>query len=112
MTLQRLAANKGPLGSAGFTNIEVAQKNLVRILSAGISYDSGHVVMCSPQGRALLSRLQELKAKGVQLKISSGMIDSSELSALDKHSQLSLPLHYTFCVTVFKHAAAKLRLLS
>ncbi|KAK9541320.1 hypothetical protein VZT92_001373 [Zoarces viviparus] len=38
------------------------------------------------QGRALLSRLQGLKAKGIQLKISSGMIDSTELSMLAKHN--------------------------
>ncbi|XP_030298164.1 inactive phospholipase D5 isoform X2 [Sparus aurata] len=37
------------------------------------------------QGRALLSKLQGLKARGVNLKISSGIIDSTELSALDKH---------------------------
>ncbi|KAF7665588.1 hypothetical protein LDENG_00138820 [Lucifuga dentata] len=38
------------------------------------------------QGRALLSRLQGLKAIGIQLKISSGMIDSTELSTLDRHN--------------------------
>ncbi|KAF1375528.1 hypothetical protein PFLUV_G00221140 [Perca fluviatilis] len=38
------------------------------------------------QGRALLSRLQGLKAKGIQLKISSGMIDSTELGMLAKHN--------------------------
>ncbi|XP_041803865.1 inactive phospholipase D5-like [Chelmon rostratus] len=38
------------------------------------------------QGRALLSRLQGLKAKGIQLKISSGMIDSAELGTLAKHN--------------------------
>ncbi|KAI3362775.1 hypothetical protein L3Q82_001828 [Scortum barcoo] len=38
------------------------------------------------QGRALLSRLQGLKARGVQLKISSGMIDSTELATLAKHN--------------------------
>ncbi|XP_056292233.1 inactive phospholipase D5-like [Pseudoliparis swirei] len=38
------------------------------------------------QGRALLSRLQGLKAKGIQLKISSGMIDSNELVMLAKHN--------------------------
>ncbi|XP_068423840.1 inactive phospholipase D5-like isoform X2 [Clinocottus analis] len=38
------------------------------------------------QGRALLSRLQGLKAKGIQLKISSGMIDSTELELLAKHN--------------------------
>ncbi|XP_011601427.2 inactive phospholipase D5-like isoform X2 [Takifugu rubripes] len=38
------------------------------------------------QGRALLSRLQGLKSKGVQLKISSGMIDSTELAVLEKKS--------------------------
>ncbi|XP_073338624.1 inactive phospholipase D5-like [Pagrus major] len=37
------------------------------------------------QGRALLSKLQGLKARGVNLKISSGIIDSTELSTLDKH---------------------------
>ncbi|XP_062257031.1 inactive phospholipase D5-like isoform X1 [Platichthys flesus] len=38
------------------------------------------------QARALLSRLQGLKAKGVQLKISSGMIDSTELKTLARHN--------------------------
>ncbi|XP_039994848.1 inactive phospholipase D5-like [Xiphias gladius] len=38
------------------------------------------------QGRALLSRLQGLKAKGIQLKISSGMIDSTELRTLARHN--------------------------
>ncbi|KAM4591634.1 inactive phospholipase D5-like [Odontesthes bonariensis] len=38
------------------------------------------------QGRALLSRLQGLKNKGVQLKISSGMINSTELDILIKHN--------------------------
>lgn len=62
-------------------------------------------MMCFPQGRALLSRLQGLKAKRVQLKISSGMIDSTELDTLAKHSQLLRSLCSTFCVLVFKHAA-------
>uniref|UniRef100_A0A3Q1I884 PLD phosphodiesterase domain-containing protein n=1 Tax=Anabas testudineus TaxID=64144 RepID=A0A3Q1I884_ANATE len=39
------------------------------------------------QGRALLSRLQGLKAKGIQLKISSGLSgNSSELGILAKHN--------------------------
>lgn len=38
------------------------------------------------QGRALLSRLQGLKAKGIQLKISSGLIDSTELNTLARHN--------------------------
>ncbi|KAG8000249.1 Inactive phospholipase D5, partial [Nibea albiflora] len=38
------------------------------------------------QGRALLSRLQGLKAKGIHLKISSGMINSTELDTLAKHN--------------------------
>ncbi|XP_040906132.1 inactive phospholipase D5-like [Toxotes jaculatrix] len=38
------------------------------------------------QGRALLSRLQGLKARGIQLKISSGMIDSTELRTLARHN--------------------------
>ncbi|XP_072293172.1 inactive phospholipase D5-like [Eucyclogobius newberryi] len=37
------------------------------------------------QGRALLSRLQGLKARGIQLRISSEMIDSSELTSLGRH---------------------------
>uniref|UniRef100_A0AAV2JNK3 PLD phosphodiesterase domain-containing protein n=1 Tax=Knipowitschia caucasica TaxID=637954 RepID=A0AAV2JNK3_KNICA len=37
------------------------------------------------QGRALLSRLQGLKTRGIQLRISSGTIDSSELMALGRH---------------------------
>ncbi|XP_028324712.1 inactive phospholipase D5 [Gouania willdenowi] len=37
------------------------------------------------QGRALLSKLQGLKSKGVNLKISSGMTDSTELETLAKH---------------------------
>lgn len=39
------------------------------------------------QGRALLSRLQGLKARGIQLKISSDvqLMDSPELKTLDKH---------------------------
>uniref|UniRef100_A0A3P8RSD4 PLD phosphodiesterase domain-containing protein n=1 Tax=Amphiprion percula TaxID=161767 RepID=A0A3P8RSD4_AMPPE len=57
-------------------------------------------------GRALLSRLQGLKAKGVQLKISSGMIDSTELKILAKHCQLSLLLFHTICLFASKHAAA------
>lgn len=68
--------------------------------------------MCFPQGRALLSRLQGLKAKGIQLRISSGMIDSTELRTLAKHSQRSLSLYYTFCVSVFKHVAALVCLFS
>ncbi|KAM3862549.1 inactive phospholipase D5-like [Diretmus argenteus] len=43
------------------------------------------------QGRALLSRLQGLKAKGIQLKISSGMIDSAELRTLARHNA---EIHY------------------
>ncbi|XP_071336246.1 inactive phospholipase D5-like [Trachinotus anak] len=38
------------------------------------------------QGRALLSRLQGLKAKGIQLKISSEMNDSTELRMLASHN--------------------------
>ncbi|XP_070772429.1 inactive phospholipase D5-like [Enoplosus armatus] len=38
------------------------------------------------QGRALLSRLQGLNAKGIKLKISSGMIDSTELRTLARHN--------------------------
>ncbi|KAM4607433.1 inactive phospholipase D5 [Polymixia lowei] len=51
------------------------------------------------QGRALLSRLQGLKAKGVQLKISSGMIDSAELKTLAKHSA---EVHYVNTTALIK----------
>ncbi|XP_056148155.1 inactive phospholipase D5-like [Lampris incognitus] len=43
------------------------------------------------QGRELLSRLQELNAKGVQLKISSEMINSTELKSLASHNA---EIHY------------------
>lgn len=81
------------------------QKNHVWAQRAWISCDSRGLMMCFPQGRALLSRLQGLKAKRIQLKISSGMIDSTELDTLAKHSQLLLSLCSTFCVSVFKQAA-------
>ncbi|XP_046885983.1 inactive phospholipase D5-like [Hypomesus transpacificus] len=38
------------------------------------------------QGRALLYKLMGLKAKKVNLKIASGMIESAELKSLDRHS--------------------------
>lgn len=45
--------------------------------------------VCCPQGRALLSRLQGLKARGIQLKISSGLSgNSTELETLARYSQL------------------------
>ncbi|XP_034537805.1 inactive phospholipase D5-like [Notolabrus celidotus] len=43
------------------------------------------------QGKALLSRLQGLKAKGIQLKISSGNINSTELKTLAKYNA---EIHY------------------
>ncbi|KAM6997399.1 inactive phospholipase D5 [Tautogolabrus adspersus] len=43
------------------------------------------------QGKALLSRLQGLNAKGIQLKISSGMINSTELDTLAKYKA---EIHY------------------
>lgn len=62
--------------------------------------------MCFHQGRALLSRLQGLKAKGIQLKISSGMIDSTELDTLEKKkSQRQLSVY-----SLSKIAAAYLSL--
>lgn len=89
------------------------QKNGVWIESAWISCDSNRdLVMCFPQGRALLSRLQGLKAKGIQLKISSGMIDSTELDTLSKHSQLLLSLYDTFCMSAFKTVVTYLTVLS
>lgn len=64
----------------------------VLLLAAGVTT----LCVVSPQGRALLARLQGLKAKGIQLKISSGMIDSAELDALAKHCQHSPLLCHTF----------------
>ncbi|KAM6956214.1 inactive phospholipase D5 [Aplochiton taeniatus] len=65
------------------------------------------------QGRALLSKLHGLKARGVNLKIASGMIDSAELKALDKHGAdvrylnttvlIRGVLHSTFWVVDRKH---------
>ncbi|XP_047459909.1 inactive phospholipase D5-like isoform X2 [Mugil cephalus] len=49
------------------------------------------------QGRALLSRLQGLKAKGVQLKISSGIFDSAELRTLANHK-----VHYVNMTALIK----------
>uniref|UniRef100_A0A3Q3H0T1 Inactive phospholipase D5-like n=1 Tax=Labrus bergylta TaxID=56723 RepID=A0A3Q3H0T1_9LABR len=43
------------------------------------------------QGKALLSRLQGLKDKGIQLKISSGVFNSSELNTLAKYKA---DIHY------------------
>ncbi|XP_063730395.1 inactive phospholipase D5-like [Eleginops maclovinus] len=51
------------------------------------------------QGRALLSKLQGLKARGIQLKISSGMIDSSELGMLAKHNA---EVHYVNTTALIK----------
>ncbi|XP_033955926.1 inactive phospholipase D5-like isoform X2 [Pseudochaenichthys georgianus] len=51
------------------------------------------------QGRALLSKLQGLKARGIQLKISSGMIDSSELEMLAKHHA---EVHYVNTTALIK----------
>uniref|UniRef100_UPI0037E7D587 inactive phospholipase D5-like n=1 Tax=Semicossyphus pulcher TaxID=241346 RepID=UPI0037E7D587 len=43
------------------------------------------------QGKALLARLQGLKARGIQLKISSGIINSTELDTLAKYNA---DIHY------------------
>ncbi|XP_029608373.1 inactive phospholipase D5 isoform X1 [Salmo trutta] len=42
----------------------------------------------SRQGQALLQRLQGLKKKGINLKIASGRINSSELKSLSRHSEV------------------------
>lgn len=62
------------------------------------------------QGRALLSRLQGLKAKGIQLKISSGITNSTELGELNAEvryiNMTSLTkgnLHSSFWVVDRKH---------
>lgn len=76
----------------------------VLLLAAGVTT----LCVVSPQGRALLDRLQGLKAKGIQLKISSGMIDSAELDTLAKHCQHSLLLCHTFssvCLPACMHGS-------
>ncbi|XP_062320187.1 inactive phospholipase D5-like [Osmerus eperlanus] len=49
------------------------------------------------QGRALLYKLLGLKAKKVNLKIASGMIESAELKSLDRHSA---DVHYVNMTTL------------
>ncbi|CAL8257794.1 unnamed protein product [Arctogadus glacialis] len=51
----------------------------------------------SLQGRALLTRLQGLKARGVQLKISSEDTDSTELSMLARLGESSLSTFPRYC---------------
>ncbi|XP_076016533.1 inactive phospholipase D5 [Genypterus blacodes] len=64
------------------------------------------------QGRVLLSRLQGLKAAGINLKISSGITDSTELMSLDKDAEVHYVnmtaltrghLHSSFWVVDRKH---------
>ncbi|XP_035610412.1 inactive phospholipase D5-like [Oncorhynchus keta] len=66
----------------------------------------------SRQGQALLQRLQGLKKKGINLKIASGMINSSELKSLSRHSEVHYInmtaltkgfLHSSFWVVDRKH---------
>lgn len=71
------------------------EKSCVSSVTAGVWW------CVSPQGRALLSRLQGLTAKGIHLKISSGIIDSVELETLGKHCQHFLLLHNTFHFGVY-----------
>ncbi|KAM9848004.1 inactive phospholipase D5 [Aulostomus maculatus] len=52
------------------------------------------------QGRALLSRLQGLGAKGIQLKISSGMIESTELKMLARSKNADV--HYVNTTALIK----------
>uniref|UniRef100_A0A667ZWX9 PLD phosphodiesterase domain-containing protein n=1 Tax=Myripristis murdjan TaxID=586833 RepID=A0A667ZWX9_9TELE len=59
--------------------------------------------MCLSQGRALLSRLQGLKDKKIQLKISSGIFDSPELKALARHGQPPLSPRHIVLHSSFVH---------
>lgn len=43
--------------------------------------------MSATQGGLLLSRLQALKSQKIQLKVSSGIVDSAELKTLAAHGQ-------------------------
>lgn len=80
-------------GVSGYFTARVIKRNGYLGLKASVSVLAAAVMaLCvvSLQGRALLARLHGLKAKGIQLKISSGMIDSAELETLAKHCQHSL----------------------
>ncbi|XP_017288473.1 inactive phospholipase D5 isoform X2 [Kryptolebias marmoratus] len=67
--------------SVGLNNLLDKAERVVEIVSPQwLLYSSDY-----EQGRALLSRLKGLKAKGIQLKISSGDINSPELDNLTNH---------------------------
>ncbi|XP_035461875.2 inactive phospholipase D5-like isoform X1 [Scophthalmus maximus] len=76
--------------SAGLSHLLDQAIRVVEIVSPlWLLNSSDHESSFQPaarKGRALLSRLQGLKAKGIQLKISSGLIDSTELRTLARHN--------------------------
>ncbi|KAG7228518.1 hypothetical protein INR49_007692, partial [Caranx melampygus] len=76
--------------SAGLYNLLDRARRVVEIVSPRWQLNSSEYESsfqpAARQGMALLSRLQGLKAKGIQLKISSGMIDSRELEILGRHN--------------------------
>lgn len=69
---------------------------VIRILITIVNDGTAVVCRCVPQGRALLSKLQALKANRINLKISSGMIDSNELKTLDRQSKFLLSMYLEF----------------
>ncbi|XP_013884578.1 inactive phospholipase D5 isoform X2 [Austrofundulus limnaeus] len=75
--------------SVGLNNLLDKAERVVEIVSPQwFLNSSGYESSFQPgarQGGALLSRLKGLKAKGIQLKISSGDINSTELDALTDH---------------------------
>ncbi|XP_061600760.1 inactive phospholipase D5-like [Cololabis saira] len=81
--------------SAGLYNLLDRATRVVEIVSPlWLLNSSDYELSFQPaarQGKALLSKLLGLKAKGVQLKISSGMINSTELETLIRHK---VEVHY------------------
>uniref|UniRef100_A0A3B4YHU5 Phospholipase D family member 5 n=1 Tax=Seriola lalandi dorsalis TaxID=1841481 RepID=A0A3B4YHU5_SERLL len=75
--------------SVGLYNLLDRAIRVVEIVSPLWLLNSSDYESSFQPGRALLSRLQGLKAKGIQLKISSGMIDSTELKMLARHMNMT-----------------------
>uniref|UniRef100_A0A1A8IF07 Phospholipase D family, member 5 n=2 Tax=Nothobranchius kuhntae TaxID=321403 RepID=A0A1A8IF07_NOTKU len=73
--------------SVGLNNLLDRAERVVEIVSPVWLLNSSefNFQLAAKQGRDLLSRLQQLKAKGIQLKISSGEVDSAELETLANH---------------------------
>uniref|UniRef100_A0A1A7WR87 Phospholipase D family, member 5 n=1 Tax=Iconisemion striatum TaxID=60296 RepID=A0A1A7WR87_9TELE len=73
--------------SIGLNNLLDRAERVVEIVSPVWLLNSSEFSFqhAARQGKELLSRLQQLKAKGIQLRISSGEVDSAELETLTNH---------------------------